>query len=90
MWCISAIVYNHQMARITITLSEETHRAVKEAAARQRTTIGKIIEESLDFYGIKSSARAVDLVARAREHAGMSEHDALELATEETNAERQH
>ncbi|HXV60900.1 MAG TPA: ribbon-helix-helix protein, CopG family [Vicinamibacteria bacterium] len=77
------------MARITISLSEDTHRAVKEAAARQGKTIGKIIEESLAFYGIKSSARAVELVARAREYAGLSEHEALQLATEETDAERQ-
>ena len=76
------------MSRITITLSEDAHRAVKEAAARQGKTIGKIIEESLDFYGIKSTARAVDLVARARKHARLSEQEALELATEETRAER--
>ncbi len=46
------------MARITITLSDEKHRAIKEAAARQGKTIGEIIDESLDFYGIKTAKSA--------------------------------
>ena len=50
------------MARITITLSDEKHRAIKEAAARQGNPIGEIIDESLDFYGIKTGEECGALV----------------------------
>ncbi len=77
------------MARITITLSDEKHRAIKEAAARQGKTIGEIIDESLDFYGIKTAKSAAALVAKARQNAGLTEDEARKLAVEETRAERQ-
>ena len=77
------------MARITITLSDEKHRAIKEAAARQGKTIGEIIDESLDFYGIKTAKSAAALVVKARQKAGLTEDEALKLAVEETQAERQ-
>ena len=35
------------MARLTITLDDALHQALKEAAARQGRSIGKIIEEGL-------------------------------------------
>ncbi len=76
------------MARLTITLSDERHRALKEAAARRKKSIGQLIEESLEFYGIKSMESAAELVAIARSRAGLSESDAVELACEETRAER--
>lgn len=76
------------MPRLTITLSEDRHRALKEAAARRNKSIGQLIEESLDFYGIKSSESAAALVGAARQRAGMREDEALELAVEETGAER--
>ena len=37
------------MSRITITLSDKLHQALKETAARQRRSIGSIIEESLRY-----------------------------------------
>ena len=37
------------MARLTITLSQERHRALKEAAARRSKTIRSLVEESLDL-----------------------------------------
>ena len=77
------------MARITITLSDEKHRAIKEAAARQGKTIGEIIDESLDFYGIKTAKSAAALVAKARQKAGLTEDEARKLALEETRAVRQ-
>ena len=40
------------MARLTITLDDHLHQALKEAAARQGRTIGTIIEESLQLRGI--------------------------------------
>lgn len=76
------------MPRLTITLSEERHRALKEAAAQRRKSIAALIEESLDFYGIKSTATAAELVARSRARAALDEVEALSLADEETRAVR--
>lgn len=76
------------MARLTITLSDERHRALREAAVQRGKTIGQLIEESLDFYGIKSARSAEALVARARARAGLTEDQALRLAVAETRAAR--
>ena len=76
------------MARLTITLSSERHRALKETAARRGKTIGSLVEESLDAYGIKTSSQAAALVARARQRSEMSEAEATRLAIRETKANR--
>jgi hypothetical protein len=76
------------MARLTITLSDDRHLALREVAAKRRKTIGRLIEESLDFYGIKTTRSAEDLVAKARARAALGEADALRLATAETRAAR--
>jgi len=76
------------MARLTITLSDERHRALREAALKRRKTIGQLIEESLEFYGIKTAESAEQLLAKARRHAGLSESQALRLAIDETRAIR--
>ncbi|MFO7876656.1 MAG: CopG family transcriptional regulator [Desulfovermiculus sp.] len=76
------------MPRLTITLTEERHRALKEAAARKRKSIAAIIEESLELSGIKAHDAASDLVARARSRSGLDDGQALELAQEETRAQR--
>ena len=76
------------MARVTITLPDELHRALKAAAATRGTTIGNLVAESLDFYGIKTAESSAALVARSRERAAMSENEAVNLAVEETTAER--
>ncbi len=76
------------MARLTITLSDERHRALKQAAARRRTTIGAIIEESLDRAGVKTEDQVLELIARAQRHATLSEEDALKLGVEETRRVR--
>jgi hypothetical protein len=76
------------MARLTITLSDERHRALREAAVKRRKTIGQLIEESLEFYGIKSVRSAEELVAKARARASRPEADALRLAVAETRAVR--
>ena len=78
------------MSRLTITLSEERYRALKEASAQRGKTIGQLIDESLDFYGIKSRESAVELVRRARAHAGLTEADAQALANTETARVRRH
>ena len=79
----------HQsMARLTITLSDERHRALREAAVKRGKTIGQLIEESLDFFGIKSLRSAEELVARARARAALGEDEAIRLAVKETHAAR--
>ena len=75
------------MSRLTITLSDERHRALKETAARRNTTIRRIIEESLDLYGAKTTETAAALAA-AGERSGLTDDDAMALAVEETRAER--
>lgn len=77
------------MARLTITLDDNLHQALKEASARQGRTIGTIIEESLQLRGIKPMANARELVARSQRASYVSESDALDLAVAETRAHRQ-
>ena len=67
---------------------DRRHRALKEAAARRGKTIGTLVEESLDAYGIKTGSEAATLVARARQRAEMTETSAMKLALEETKAHR--
>lgn len=76
------------MARLTISLSDERHRALREAAVKRRKTIGQLIEESLEFYGIKTARSAEEIVAKARARAALSEVDAVRLAVAETRAAR--
>ncbi len=76
------------MSRLTITLDDDLHRAVKETAARQGRSIGKIIEESLRLRGIKPMENARQLVARARSHAQCNETEATHLAVEESRSHR--
>jgi hypothetical protein len=90
-------VHNHQllfnqkvnfMARLTITLSESRHRALKETAAMRGKTIGQLIDESLDFYGVKSLGDAVELVSRARTVTSLSQQQAMDLALDEVQLAR--
>jgi hypothetical protein len=76
------------MARLTITLSDERHRAVKEAAARRGCTIGELIDESLEYAGVKTRDDAQALVSRARAQSRLSVEEAEKLAIEETRNER--
>ncbi len=76
------------MSRLTITLSASRYRALKEAAAQRDKTIGQLIDESLDFYGIKSREQALDLVRRARARSDLSEEQVLTLAQAEVQAMR--
>jgi hypothetical protein len=76
------------MSRLTITLSDSRYRALKEASAARGKTIGQLIEESLEFYGIKPADEAASLVRRARAKARLSEKKANALAVAETRAVR--
>lgn len=76
------------MSRLTITLDDALHQALKETAARQGRSIGKIIEEGLLLRGIKPAESARQLVARARARAGLDDAEANRLALEETRTAR--
>lgn len=76
------------MGRLTITLNDTIHQALKEAAARQGRTIGEIIEESLLLRGIKSVESARRLVDQARRRAALDEEAAQAIALAETQAAR--
>lgn len=77
------------MSRITISLSETRYRALKQAAAQRDKTIGKLIDESLEFYGIKPREDARMLLQQARTRAGLDEAAAIALAEKEVRAARQ-
>jgi len=76
------------MSRLTITISDARYRALKEASAQRDKTIGQLVEESLEFYGIKTREDARALVQRARRHGGLSEAQALALAEREVKLAR--
>ena len=76
------------MSRLTITLDDNLHRALKEAAVRQRRSIGKIVEEGLLLRGIKPIENARELVAQARKSAACSESDALAIGISESRIVR--
>lgn len=77
------------MARLTITLDDSLHQALKEAAARQGRTIGTIIEESLELRGIKPMTSARELVAQSKRASYLTESEAVDLAVAETLAHRE-
>lgn len=76
------------MSRLTITLSESRYRALKEASAQRNKTIGQLIDESLELYGIRSREDAAELVRRARARSSLTEKDALAVAEKEVRAYR--
>lgn len=76
------------MARMSITLSDKRQRALKETAASSDKTIGQLIEESLEAYGVKTRFEAQQLFAQARRRADLNEPEALALPTEETSDAR--
>ena len=72
------------MPRLTISLANRMHRALKEAAARQNRSMSSIIEESLELRGIQPHDSAREVVAKARARSGLNADDAMALAVEET------
>ena len=77
------------MPRLTISLAERTHRALKEAAARQNRSMASIIEESLELRGIRPYDTAREIVAAARANSGLGADAAMALAVEETRRFRE-
>ena len=76
------------MSRLTITLDDNLHVALKETAARQGRSIAAIIEESLCLRGIQGRESARSLVAKARRQAGLAPDEAMAIALAETQATR--
>lgn len=76
------------MPRMTITLSEERQRALKESAARRGATITALVDESLELAGIRTRESAQQIVARARANSGLGDTEAMDLALSETAAVR--
>ena len=76
------------MSRLTISISDDMHRALKEATVRQGRSIGSIIEEGLQLRGIKPIEDARSLVKKAKAQAALTELEALDISTEETRAQR--
>ena len=72
------------MGRLTISLSDRTHRALKEAAARHNRSMASIIEESLKLGGIRPFDTAREIVAKARAKSQLGAECAMGLAVEET------
>ena len=68
------------MARLTIDLGDRTHRALKEAAARQKRPMDSITEESLELRGIQHCGAAREIAAKS----GLGTEEAMALAVEET------
>lgn len=76
------------MKRLTINLPPELHAALKAAAARRGSTIGSLVRESLEAYGIKREREVRKLVAAARARSGLSAAEAEEFALEEARVIR--
>ncbi len=76
------------MNRLTINLPAELHAALKAAAARRGTTIGLLVQESLEAYGIKPESRVRELLAAARARSGLTAAEAQRLAVDETRQAR--
>lgn len=77
------------MGRLTITLASDTHRALKEAAARQNRSMSSIIEESLELRGIQPHDAVRRIVAKARSQSALDSPRATTLAVEETRRYRE-
>lgn len=77
------------MPRLTISLTGHTYRALKEAATRQRRSMGSIIEESLVLRGLQTDDTAREIVARARAHSGLIDEEATAAAVKETRLHRE-
>ena len=63
------------MPCLTISLPDRTHRALKEAAARQNRSMASIIEESLELRGIQPYDSAMEIVGKTQANSGLSDHD---------------
>lgn len=77
------------MPRLTISLTERAHSALKETATLQNRSMGSIIEESLELRSAQVRDAARKIIAKARAQSGLSEYDAMNLAIKETKLHRE-
>lgn len=77
------------MGRLTITLASDTHRALKEAAARQNRSMASIIEESLELLDIHPYGSVRHIVSEARTRSGLDSAQAMAWALDETRRYRE-
>ena len=64
------------------------HRALKDAAVRQGSSMSAIIQESLELRGIIPSDAAIEIVSRAQSSSGLSNEEAMAIAVRETRLHR--
>ena len=76
------------MPRLTISLTDRMHRALKDAAVRQGSSMSAIIQESLELRGIIPSDAAIEIVSRAQSSSGLSNEEAMAIAVRETRLHR--
>lgn len=76
------------MRRLTITLSESRYRALKRASVSFGKTMGELIDESLENYGIKIQENVPELLQRARTNSNLTETQAQKLANKHIRANR--
>ncbi len=74
------------MRKLTINVTDRTHLALQEAAARRGCTINGLIEAILELKGIASSAEVLEIGARARSSSGLGSEEAI--AVRETSLHR--
>ena len=80
------------MSRLSITLDDDIHSALKATAAIQRRSMAAIIEESLRLRGIKPQQQVEDILKAARDAANASdlnETQLMDMAVTETRAARE-
>lgn len=77
------------MPRLTISLTDRAHSALKEAATLQNRSMGSIIEESLELRSTQVRDAARKIIAKARAQSGLSDNDAMNLAVKETRLHRE-
>jgi len=87
-WC-----YNHHLARLTITLSDERHQQLKLQAALEGKSIGELIEAKLAERDEAARQRALALASRARASAantmtGMTDEEIEQWVAEELRSYR--
>ncbi|WP_295685881.1 hypothetical protein [uncultured Nevskia sp.] len=75
--------------RFTVTLPASRYAALKETAARQGKSMAEIVDQSLELYGVKSKASAMDLLDKARGRtAALDDEAAMQIAIREVAAHR--
>jgi hypothetical protein len=76
------------MAELVLNLPPLTRTALVANAAARGKSIEQVVEESLDAAGVLSQVGLTRKLQEGREHAGLSEEEALDLAVAETRAAR--